>query len=87
MKKQAPGAKYILSVCTGSEVLAVAGVLDGLRATTNKSLFATISVCYSRTITKAMALIFSRPITAIPGFSGSQRHVGSLMAVSGPLPV
>lgn len=47
VKRQAPGAKYILSVCTGSEVLAAAGVLDGLRATTNKSIFAIIAVCLS----------------------------------------
>ncbi|KAJ3528596.1 hypothetical protein NM688_g7977 [Phlebia brevispora] len=39
IRKQAPGAKYILSVCSGSEVLARAGVLDGKRATTNKSAF------------------------------------------------
>ncbi|KAI0696700.1 class I glutamine amidotransferase-like protein [Cytidiella melzeri] len=37
VKKQAPGAKYVLSICTGAEVLAVAGVLNGLRATTSKA--------------------------------------------------
>ncbi len=44
VKTQALGAKYILSVCTGAEVLAKAGVLDGLRATTNKSLYKDIEV-------------------------------------------
>ncbi|KAG8718830.1 hypothetical protein FRC09_012033 [Ceratobasidium sp. 395] len=39
VKKQATGATYILSVCTGSWVLADAGVLDGKRATTNKAAF------------------------------------------------
>ncbi|KAG8740567.1 hypothetical protein FRC10_004143 [Ceratobasidium sp. 414] len=39
VKKQAPGATYVLSVCTGSWVLADAGVLDGKRATTNKAAF------------------------------------------------
>ena len=39
IKAQAPGAKYVLSVCTGSEVLARAGVLNGKRATTNKFSF------------------------------------------------
>jgi len=39
LKKQAPGAKYILTVCTGSWVLAGTGLLNGKKATTNKSLF------------------------------------------------
>lgn len=39
VKKQAANATYILSVCTGSWVLADAGVLDGKRATTNKAAF------------------------------------------------
>lgn len=37
IKLQAPGAKYILSACTGSWILAQAGVLDGKKATSNKS--------------------------------------------------
>ncbi|KLO14623.1 class I glutamine amidotransferase-like protein [Schizopora paradoxa] len=40
IKKQAPGAQYILSVCTGSWILAGTGLLDGKRATTNKAAFA-----------------------------------------------
>ncbi|KIY67086.1 class I glutamine amidotransferase-like protein [Cylindrobasidium torrendii FP15055 ss-10] len=36
---QAPGAKYVMSVCEGSAVLAKSGVLDGRRATTNKWLY------------------------------------------------
>ncbi|KAK7005781.1 DJ-1 protein-PfpI domain-containing protein [Favolaschia claudopus] len=39
IKRQAPGAKYILTVCTGSLVLARTGLLKGKRATTNKSAF------------------------------------------------
>ncbi len=35
LKKQAQNAKYITSVCTGSIVLAVAGLLDGYKATTH----------------------------------------------------
>ncbi|KAG8686914.1 hypothetical protein FRC11_008142 [Ceratobasidium sp. 423] len=36
---QAPGAQYVLSVCTGGWILAGLGLLDGKRATTNKSWF------------------------------------------------
>ncbi|CAE6478757.1 unnamed protein product [Rhizoctonia solani] len=39
IRGQASGAQYILSVCTGSWILAGLGLLDGKRATTNKSYF------------------------------------------------
>ncbi len=35
LRKQAPGAKYITSVCTGSLVLGAAGLLKGYRAVTH----------------------------------------------------
>jgi transcriptional regulator GlxA family with amidase domain len=44
IKEQAPGAKYILSVCTGSWFLAKAGVLNGRKATTNKSALKQVMV-------------------------------------------
>ena len=37
LRKQAPGAKYITSVCTGSLVLGAAGLLQGYRAVTHWS--------------------------------------------------
>lgn len=40
LAEAAPRAGHTLSVCTGSALLARAGVLDGLHATTNKAAFA-----------------------------------------------
>lgn len=42
VKRQAPKAKYILTVCTGSWILARCGLLEGKRATTNKATFAVV---------------------------------------------
>lgn len=36
IKKQYPTLKYLLSVCTGSTMIAAAGLLDGRKATSNK---------------------------------------------------
>ncbi|KAJ7045807.1 class I glutamine amidotransferase-like protein [Mycena alexandri] len=40
--RQSPGAKYILTVCTGSLILARTGLLNGKRATTNKRAFRSV---------------------------------------------
>jgi putative intracellular protease/amidase len=45
IKAQAPKAKYVMSVCGGSLILAHTGVLSGKRATTNKSFFKIVEVC------------------------------------------
>ncbi|HEX4894483.1 MAG TPA: DJ-1/PfpI family protein [Hyphomicrobiaceae bacterium] len=44
LRKQAEGARYITSVCTGSTVLAAAGLLKGYRASTHWSAIGALSL-------------------------------------------
>lgn len=39
IRQQSKNANYVTSVCTGSALLACSGVLDGIKATTNKGAF------------------------------------------------
>jgi putative intracellular protease/amidase len=61
--QQTPKAKYVMSVCGGAYQLALAGVLDGKRATTNKLAYRTIVVCLNPTpeISKTNTTSVSRP--------------------------
>lgn len=43
LQRMSVGAEQVMTVCSGSGLLARAGVLDGLRATTNKAYFAQCS--------------------------------------------
>ena len=43
LRVQAGGAQFVTSVCTGSALLARAGMLNGLRATTNKRAFSFVA--------------------------------------------
>ena len=44
LRKQSETAQWVTSVCTGSALLAKAGILDGHRATSNKQVFAIASM-------------------------------------------
>ncbi|CAE6467403.1 unnamed protein product [Rhizoctonia solani] len=50
IRAQVPGAKYVLTVCTGSWLLASLGLLDGKRATSNKFFFNEIRKTASSTV-------------------------------------
>ena len=48
LRRQSAGSEWTTSVCTGSALLAKAGILDGRRATTNKVAFAWVASQSSR---------------------------------------
>ncbi|KAJ4148386.1 hypothetical protein LMH87_002859 [Akanthomyces muscarius] len=49
LKKTFPSLRCLFTVCTGSAVAARAGLLDGLRATSNKANWAAVTECGPRT--------------------------------------
>ncbi|MBK1647710.1 dimethyladenosine transferase [Rhabdochromatium marinum] len=55
LQEQAKGAEYVTSVCTGSALLAKAGILDGVCATTNKMAFEWVTSQSSAVIWKKQA--------------------------------
>jgi cyclohexyl-isocyanide hydratase len=62
LRKQAEGAKYVTSVCTGSLVLGAAGLLKGYRAATHWSAMEYLSA-FGATPTKTRVCLDSNRIT------------------------
>lgn len=52
------GVRWILTICTGSEILARTGVLDGRRATTNKRAFNEVCFYFSSLTFSFCCLLF-----------------------------
>ncbi len=48
LRRVAEGSTLVASVCTGSLLLAASGLLDGVPATTNKRVFATIRAAFPK---------------------------------------
>ncbi len=55
LKLQADQAEIVISVCTGSSLLATAGILDGVRATSNKLAFEWVTSQRSQVVWQAQA--------------------------------
>ncbi|KAI9208960.1 class I glutamine amidotransferase-like protein [Polychytrium aggregatum] len=66
IKKQAENAKWVTSVCSGSSLLAAAGLLDGRKATSNKYVFGMMVLYSDKTewIHKARYVIDGKYATA-----------------------
>ena len=62
LRKQAPGAKYITSVCTGSLVLGAAGLLQGYRAATHWTAMEFLSA-FGATPTKTRVCVDRNRVT------------------------
>jgi putative intracellular protease/amidase len=85
VKSVYPKLKYLLTVCTGSALVAMSGVLDGKRATSNKRSFAWVSDF-------ALAHSEERGLTAYSRLrlrgqmsNGFVKHAGLPMVMSGRL--
>ena len=75
LKDQSQRATLVTSVCTGSALLAKAGVLDGVHATTNKMAFDWVTSQSSLVQWEKQALGGRWKILQLVGSLGRDRHV------------
>lgn len=88
IRAQAPKAKYILSVCSGALQLALAGVLTGKRATTNKAFYRVITVRrHNLHLTGFSQPRFRRQPRVRRTLNGYQKRAGSSTEMCGLPPV
>lgn len=83
IQESAKGAKYVLSVCTGAFLLAKAGLLDGIPATTNAGLLDELKVAAPKaTIVQGKRFVDSGKIITSAGLSAgidAALHIISLI--------
>ncbi|KAF8598675.1 class I glutamine amidotransferase-like protein [Ceratobasidium sp. AG-I] len=87
VRTQTPGLQYLLSVCTGSWVLAAAGVLDGKNATTNKAAFKQVKAATSPSINwvaKARWVVDGTTWTSSGVTAGADMAYAFLTHLAGP---
>ncbi|KAJ7157691.1 class I glutamine amidotransferase-like protein [Mycena crocata] len=85
--QQAPKAKYVMSVCGGAFQLALAGVLSGKRATTNKAYWHPIVAAAPKDITwvaKARWVVDGNVWTSSGVAAGSDMALAFIEHVAGP---
>lgn len=63
VKERYPSLKWLLTVCTGSAIVAKSGVLDGRRATSNKRAFAWVCCSLSSSWLQSSSLILAPALT------------------------
>jgi cyclohexyl-isocyanide hydratase len=83
VRRQAAGARYVTSVCTGALILGAAGLLDGRRATTHWA-YTELLPLVGATFEKARVVRDGNVITAAGVASGIDFALHVLSEIAGP---